>query len=108
MFSDRTMNEYYAGTKRIRKYEMKEVLNLLDDAYFAMETDEKTLKDAERPLINDLKKAQELIFEAMEKLIGLTDAGFTDIDHMIWDLKEATRDIKTMKIEVDVRPEKGY
>ena len=100
---DRTFTEFYAGTKRVYEYEVKDALDSLDEAYFALETDEETLKAAERPLINDPKKAQDLIYKAMEKIQGLKDHGFADIDHMIWDLKHAVSTVKTMKIEIDVR-----
>lgn len=48
--------DWMSGTKRVYNHSLKEVMNKLDDAFFALETDAEILKDADRPLVNDPKK----------------------------------------------------
>lgn len=99
---NRSFTKFFGGTKRIREYELKRALDKLDDAYFALETDPETLKSADRPLINDPKAAQELVAAAMDLIVDLEDHGFTNMDHMIWDMKYNMDHFKKLKLEVDV------
>ena len=103
---DDTWVGFFEGTKRVYEYEIKDVLSSLDEAYWLLESDPQTLKDADKPLINDPEKAQAKVFEALDKLENLRDFGMSKMDHLVWEMKDGVNHIKTLRIDVDVRSER--
>lgn len=95
------------NTKRIDNCQITHVLSVLDDAYFAIETDQETLKDADRPLINDSKIAQEHIIKAMEILQDLEDKGLSRLDEIATDIPHEVSKIGKLKMEVYLEKDRG-
>lgn len=94
------------STIRVYPHRIKQVVKLLDDAYFAIETDKETLLEADRPLINDPAKAKDLIHEANLLLYKILndDEGINKFDSLLMDLESGVRKVQGMKVEYYVTP----
>ena len=90
------------STIRIYPHDIKNIMSLLDDAYFAIEKDLSVLKDADRPFINDPIKAQDIIHKANSILSELKDEGITEFDTLLYRLNEGVQKIRGLKVEYSV------
>lgn len=95
-------------TKRISIYQIKEVLNLLDEAYFLLETDEEILKEAGKPKVMDLKASQNKVWEAIRLIEEeWEDKALSRIDLAASDIEHAIKKIEGLKIDVELTPKNG-
>lgn len=100
---NREMNNFFDNTKRLSPDKITKVLDILNNAYFALETNPVTLADAERTLCDEpLKTGQELIIEAIESLQDLECSGLNKLDEMLYDLSTSINKINSLKIDVSV------
>jgi hypothetical protein len=104
-------NERYSwmeDTKRISIHEIKRVLNILDEAYFLLEEDPEILKNADREKNFNPKECQNKIFEALQLMESeWDDKGLSRIDMASSDIEYAIKQISSLKIDVNLTPEKG-
>jgi hypothetical protein len=96
-------NRNYAwmeDTIRLPTYQIKQVLNKLDEAFWALEEDAETLKEADRPLEKDLNKAKSLIVEALELMENKwEDKGLSRIDMAATDIEYAIKQIGDLQLK---------
>jgi hypothetical protein len=85
--------ERNSQTIRVSSALIIKMKKLIDDAYWALETQEHVLHEAERPLINNPEQAQESIGE-LAILIDeeFEDLGLDKLDEQISELKSVVED----------------
>ena len=95
-------------TKRINHYQIKQVLDILNEAYWLLEDDEEALKDAERPLKLDHKEAKEKIYEAMNQMESeWQDLAMSKLDYVASDIQWQVEKIGSLKMDVSLTPSNG-
>jgi hypothetical protein len=107
----RNGNEQYSwmeDTKRISIYDIKQVLRILDEAYFLLEEDPEILANGGRVKNFNPKECQNKIYEAIERMeTEWADKGLSRIDMAASDLEYAVKQISSLKIDVNLTPENG-
>lgn len=90
------------GTIRVSENFIKEILHLIDEAYFALESDVQVLFDAERPLINDPKKAQDALIKLSDLVSNVKDLGLSEFDEKLGELSHAINKLDNISFKGNI------
>lgn len=86
---------------RVSTHKLREVLNALDDVYFALETDPEILKEAGRiKSDNPCEDAKEAVYKVINLIETMPDHGLEKMDDLLFDLHDAVDRVKGVKFEV--------
>lgn len=96
----------YLETKRIEMRKIQKLLGILDDIYYGLERDPVRTAEAHRPQIENLAEIQEIVYKAMEEIVGWRDHPLSELDtaveNTVWELDRITDNIGKLKIEFSV------
>lgn len=105
---NKSISETIEYSKRVSDFKIKQIADLMDQAYWMVETDPETLTNAGialegRPSMQELmNNAKEKIWEAIEELEKLEDLGISKLDNIAYDLKCAVDEIGSKTIDISI------
>ncbi len=100
--------KWIKDSRRIASYQIQNVVSILDEAYWLLEQNEETLKNADRKNVFNPKEAQNKLFEAISKIENeWDDLALAKIDYAASDIEGAIKKINSLRIDVNLTPENG-